>query len=217
MKLIQTQDYLLLIDKEAEIKENTNTFKEGFNGDWFWNSKYNSIQRIGDITEFDFKIISFYPLTKEAKELEKLPLLPNPFENSFDITKWAKEEHKYNHRSIHELSFVLGCEVGYEKAQSKQFNLEDIVKAIEMAYSKGLAKPNSGRLSDVLKVQEEIIQSLFTQQLPVSFEPEYKKQFIKYDEEVSSYKGDGFIANSDILKTITNSEGKEEIQGRYVY
>jgi hypothetical protein len=49
---------LYVVDDEEKIKENTFTVKEGFNGDWFWNSKYNFIARIGDITEFDFKIIA---------------------------------------------------------------------------------------------------------------------------------------------------------------
>lgn len=49
---------LYVISPEEKIKENTNTFKEGFNGDWFWNSKYNTIAQTGDITSFDFKIIA---------------------------------------------------------------------------------------------------------------------------------------------------------------
>jgi len=48
----------------------------------------------------------------------------------------------------------------------KQFSLEDMERAIEMAYSKGLSKPISGRLSDVPMIQKSIIHSLFTQQLP---------------------------------------------------
>lgn len=41
---------------DRKIKENTNTFSQGLNGDWYYNTKYKSIARTGDITEFDFKI-----------------------------------------------------------------------------------------------------------------------------------------------------------------
>ena len=55
---------------------------------------------------------------------------------------------------------------------------------------------------------EEIIQLLSTQQLPESFEPEIRiiNQDYRFDR-----------GNREELKTITNSEGKEEIQGKYVY
>jgi len=48
----------ILVDESAKIKENTNTFNEGFNGDWFYNSIYKTIARIGDITAYDFKLIA---------------------------------------------------------------------------------------------------------------------------------------------------------------
>lgn len=49
------------------------------------------------------------------------------------------------------------------KAHQKlaEFTIEDIKKVIDKAYSKGLAKPNSGRLSDIPQIQDEIIRSLF--------------------------------------------------------
>lgn len=47
-----------------------------------------------------------------------------------------------------------------ELVKDKLFTVTDMEKAINKAYSKGLARPNSGRLSDIPKVQSEIIQSL---------------------------------------------------------
>lgn len=63
----------LYLTSSRKIKENTNTFKEGFNGDWYYNSIYKSIQQIGDITSFDFKIEA-----TTNPEL-KLPLIPQSF------------------------------------------------------------------------------------------------------------------------------------------
>jgi len=48
----------ILIDETAKIKPNTNTFIQGLNGDWFYNSVHKDIARIGDITAFDFKVIA---------------------------------------------------------------------------------------------------------------------------------------------------------------
>src|SRR5690606_2288457 len=87
-KLIKTKDYLLLIDEKAEIKE----------GDYYF-SKNNNIVTTCDSKEEakecavlrhnDFKIIAYYPLSKEAEELD-LPLLPNPFkEKEIDAEKLA--------------------------------------------------------------------------------------------------------------------------------
>lgn len=88
MKLIQTKDYLLLIDEEAEIKLNDlflgddrdrlteserwkickNESTEGVN--------YLMCEGVGYQKGYNaFLILSYYPLTKEAKELD-LPLLP---------------------------------------------------------------------------------------------------------------------------------------------
>jgi guanylate kinase len=49
---------LYVISTTDKIKENTNTIKEGLNGDYFWNSKYFTIQNIGDVTPYDFKILA---------------------------------------------------------------------------------------------------------------------------------------------------------------
>ena len=207
MKILSNNMYLLLIDEEAEIKENTNTFKEGFNGDWFWCSKYNSIQRIGDITEFDFKIIAYYPLTKEAKELD-LPLLPN-FKSEytvFQIIDMLVNICKATYPQFEEWVEYKEVEKFKASRQSdKQFSLEDMQKAIEMAQQESW---DEGGYLGLEHKPEEIIQSLSTQQLPKEFIPDY--------EEIEV---DRFIPKMpiNILKTIINSEGKEELVGTYKY
>lgn len=51
-----------------------------------------------------------------------------------DIQKLAIEEHKYNHRSIKEVDFRLGFEIGWNKhAEKYKFTEEDVKKAIQLA------------------------------------------------------------------------------------
>src|SRR5690606_16767197 len=84
MKLISSKEYLLLIDEVTGFKS----------GDWNYEID-NTIQ----IYQFSYdiekypgnKIIAYYPLKKEAKELD-LPLLPNPFER--DIERLAGEFYR---------------------------------------------------------------------------------------------------------------------------
>jgi len=55
--LYKIEDELYIISSSEKIKENTQSFKEGLNGDWFYNTIYNFMARTGDITPYDFKII----------------------------------------------------------------------------------------------------------------------------------------------------------------
>ena len=55
--LYKIKDELYIVSSSEKIKENTQSFKQGLNGDWFYNTIYNFIARTGDITSYDFKII----------------------------------------------------------------------------------------------------------------------------------------------------------------
>ena len=55
--LYKIENELYIVSSSEKIKENTQTHIQGFNGDWFYNTIYNFIARIGDITSYDFKII----------------------------------------------------------------------------------------------------------------------------------------------------------------
>ena len=55
--LYKIKDELYIVSSSEKIKENTQSFKQGLNGDWFYNTIYNFIVRTGDITSYDFKII----------------------------------------------------------------------------------------------------------------------------------------------------------------
>lgn len=94
MKLINTKEYLLLIDEEAEIEEG---------GYFYWNLEHDSgigfcshinkeSLRINDdflncrIKEIGYGVFSIvaYRKIKEAKGLD-LPSLPNPFKEVVDL------------------------------------------------------------------------------------------------------------------------------------
>src|SRR5690606_4611723 len=136
-KLIQTINYLLLIDEEAEIQTGDWCYDYIVNGETGELEPYIFIKR-GKVENIETstinKIIAYYPLVKEAGELD-LPLLPNPFEeiNIEDLSEKANG-YAYYGKPLGEkyLAFKEGFIEGYKAAQSKQFSLEDVEKAIEM-------------------------------------------------------------------------------------
>lgn len=201
MKLITTNDYLLLVDEEGEIK--TNLWSHLKVGD----SYYSKIR--DEVTELQpkekgydpsgFILIAYRPLTDEAKELD-LPWLP-PFKED-EFSKYYQIVFDYVNSGIRNFGAMMGLYKLKEIAQSKQFSLEDVKKAIDMARETYLeADPEGGNEEWVGYTEEQIIQSLSNQKLPSEFIPE------------ENY-GDGALTK---YKTIKNSEGKEEIKGKYVY
>lgn len=49
-----------------------------------------------------------------------------------DLVLYAKEEHKFNHRSIQEIGFVLGVKIGYQKSQETHpFSEKDMIEFSE--------------------------------------------------------------------------------------
>src|SRR5690606_29693213 len=109
MKLVKNNSYLLLIDEEAEIKEG-DTVYENISGVFAPYEKE-------DIVENPIKVIAYYPLTKEVKELD-LPLLPNPFEEEPLMKQASKlRELRGYHKDSH-YSFCGGFIEGYKAAKS---------------------------------------------------------------------------------------------------
>ena len=74
--LYKIEDELYIISLSEKIKENTQSFKEGLNGDWFYNTIYNLIARIGNITPYDFKIIL---TTNKLLIKDGVQAIPNEF------------------------------------------------------------------------------------------------------------------------------------------
>src|SRR5690606_32678226 len=160
-----------------------------------------------------------YPLTTESKELD-LPLLPNPFEEGVDVEKLACAKYNvkdgirdYDERYYNTIN-VAKAEAfieGYNAApQSKQYSLEDMIAFGKKCFYKGFDKSENDDANSFTAWREEapeLIQSLSTQRLPVSFEHEY-------DIVHTDHAPNGF---EKLLKFKTNSEGKKEIQGSYKY
>lgn len=213
MKLIQTKDYLLLINTEAEIKEGDiaiHDFGMGYDLEIpcdVDNLKSNTRKLV----------VAYYPLTEEAKELD-LPLLPNPFENETHIKELAQQSWGNVHRTG-----VLGFIEGYKAAQSdKQFSLEDMIKAFNTGKKhiykceangkdkKCYCRNDNDCNQRSYMTAEEYVQSLSTQQLPKEFEPLI--EIYDFDHGV----GRSCIPRK-ILKTVANSENKEVLVGTYKY
>lgn len=246
-KLIQTKDYLLLINEEAEIKINESTYDfeicpcfgknkhtEGIV--WSFDDKRMHIGNFIETTQtgdsgYDiikingyclYPIAAYYPLTKEAKLLN-LPLLPNPFEKvdvEEEFNRVDDEKIRYSTEEYLEWSaYKIGFFDGYIAAQSKQFSLED-VEQILFDYDNVDWSKREHKQPTIIWLKEKI-QSLSTQQLPKEFIPEYEDGCLNYtDNKTCDKPCDNMFClpkGKLELKTITNLEGKQELVGTYKY
>lgn len=221
MKLIHTKDYLLLIDEEADININNYIvakdlsgiakIKEYKKGHILANDISQNIELgISYHQTSDWnKIIAYRPLTEGAKELD-LPLLP-PFKED-EFLKYYQIVFDYVNSGIRNFKAMMGLLKLREIAQSKQFSLEDIEQVIKLTLED--AKKSVIWSEEYYKhLSNRVIQSLSTQQLPKEFTPEYKDEYISNGKIVKSLP----ISSLRELKTITNSEGKQELVGTYKY
>lgn len=186
-----------------------------------------------------YKILAHLPLNN-APILEGVDLLP-PFKKEVDVEKLAcniynlsLDEYEYiseelsQNRSLIEEHYkdmgreeiaeryfdVISFIAGYNAAQAKQFSLEDMKKAIDLArlgVEQTILNRNTGKCFYNFSTQE-IIQSLSTQQLPIDFIPRLYPKYTQYD---------GFEEDDEIptmsLMTTTNSQGQKVVQGEYKF
>lgn len=207
MKLLQTKDYLLLIDEEAEVCRGQHRFL---------NNKVEPIHEGHNYPYKGNKVIAYYPLNSEAKELD-LPLLPNPFEE-VDIKKLAENswEGCDGCNETDEYFWKKGFMFGYNMAQSnKQFSLEDMKKAIKMATY--INPSDTSRFYS----SEEIIQSLSTQQLPKQFSLEDmiafgKKCFYKGFDKSENDDANCFTAWKEEANELLQSLSTQQLPKEFV-
>lgn len=210
MKLVKTDLYLLLIDEEAEIQKGDLMYDNHLVGLCNCTKVVNKLpySYTSSFLNVD-KVIAYYPLTKEAKELD-LPKLP-PFKEVIPNSEYEEGMFGYTDTEVRVAQNAF--KEGYKAAQSKQYSLEDIEQILfdydNVDWSKREHKKATIMMKEWLK---EKIQSLSTQRLPKEFEPIMYPKYTQYD---------GFEEDDEIPvmtpMTYTNSEGKQEIQGRYVY
>jgi len=183
MKLIKTDKYLLLIDEKADLGINKSFW--GYCWNW-WDQIHFFKQGLRENASGRGRIqliIAYYPLTSEAKPLDGISLLPNPFEDKWE---WYNNIQNTGWEPISpsEMDAIIahGLKPQPEfRKNYKQFSLEDIRKAIEMARevywdtdNNGFSLNTEGDWSSK-HTESDIIQSL-SNKLPKEFIPELEKQ-----------------------------------------
>lgn len=170
MKLLQTNTYLLLIDEEAEIQKGDLMYDNHLVGLCNCTKVVNKLpySYTSSFLNVD-KVIAYYPISSEAKELD-LPKLP-PFKKIIPNSEYEEGMFGYTDTEVRVAQNAF--KEGYRAAQSKQFTLEDIEQILfdydNVDWSKREHKKPTIMMKEWLK---EKIQSLSTQQLPVGFIPE---------------------------------------------
>ena len=211
MKLVKTDLYLLLIDEEAKIKPDDYIIHDTVEGIVEANDEWDYR---GEKDDYWNKAIAYRKLNENAKELN-LPLLPNPFKSNYKHPFYALlsaidilKSDGFDERCDVLVHLEETKNFIQNVMQSKQFSLEDMKKAIEMAKEGKLIFNSEEYGFDFKYTREEIIQSLSTQQLPKEFIPEIR--IINQDYRFER-------GQREELKTITNPEGKKELVGKYLY
>jgi hypothetical protein len=132
-----------IVTSDEEILPNTLYMNNGvlFTSDSVYDEGNNPNNSNPKVTNHNFKVIAQqdqidFSALKEEEQKEI---------GWFDTVKFAREEHKFNHKSVHEMSFVLGVEIGFQKAQEllsdRRFSLEDMFKVLDLM--KHIAKTSS--------------------------------------------------------------------------
>lgn len=239
-ELIQTKDYLLLVEKVYGFKV----------GDWNYEED-NTIP----VYQFDYnideypsnKIIAYYPLTKEAEELD-LPLLPNPFAEAStkELAKQFSLEDMRNmfilggkHKMQNPDSFLIKMEEILQSLSAQQLPKEftpEIIKSVRYKY---LDNSHEKRFTFKGLIPGDILIANETQRgLGGDFIP-YNMDLIEKSKEYMIKKISSFglytvpwiidedcnhdipdfdlftVKNEGCIRTITNSEGKLEVVGTY--
>ena len=177
-----------VVISDEEIKPNTKTFKEGFNGDWFWNSKHNQISNIGDITSFDFKIIA----TIAPFKLEGLPMLELPNQGKYII-----EYQQYPDGTHVCIAYNNGdwfCDCGIEGNEISENNARIILNSLNSQL------PNQEE--DVSKIATDYVNSE-----EISAKKKWNtKQYFDYDLRGIDLKGkDEFLYKKLLLKILSET------------
>ena len=202
--IIKTEKYLLVCD-DSEIKV----------GDWTYNPMkgiifLSSLGLMISVNSFTKKIIAHLSLNG-APVLEGVPLLPSLLKED-DVQKLADEASQKFKRNDELDDLILGVsansfEEGYNKAKEKyKYTEEDLSKA----WTAGAVFRAFGDLEFSFENWfANYKESLQQPKLPIGFECETERVF-KHNEHMER-------EFYHVPKTITNSEGRVELVGKYIY
>ena len=165
LQLVHIDNYLIVVD-DSEPKIGDIVLEEYVDG----TKGMEQIDTLNDIDVLLQKRITHHLPLNNAPVLEGIELLP-PLD--IDLYSYATEEHKFNHKSVQEIGFVLGVKIGYNKAKEDyKYTEEDLRIAIQQAFLSGVE-----RLEDFEKVEKMIIENIqgLQPKLPTSFDTETKQ------------------------------------------
>jgi hypothetical protein len=224
--LIKTNEYLLICD-DSEIKDGDKVLYN--NRDILttlqfdtWFTKWDFVEKIippANYIRNCKKIIAHLPLNG-APVLEGVPVLSSLSEED-DVKELFKEEYEQARKrgsQDYAEGYYGGLLDGYEQARKKYKYTEfNIITAFEYGWN----QRHYGKIdeNELLEIEKRFIQSL-QQPTPIGFECEMAE---------SHYVSGGLVAQNTIggkglihhtnksIKTITNSEGRVEWVGKYIY
>jgi hypothetical protein len=216
--LTKTEDFLFVLDN-SEIKEGVWYFLPRTQSPHFCGSK-ESEEELNLERDFGVrKILAHIPINRPEQTLYGLPTLPTLPENHDDsIDDMAREFYwKRNpNKDLAENSrpdMVIGFVGGYNKSREKyKFTEEDLKASFAHCarYAANCMMTDKevdfyGEWENYLKNIQSIQQIKF----PIAFECEF------YDIQVKNINTHELIKGR--MKTVTNSEGRTEWVGKYIY
>lgn len=154
------------------------------------------------------RVIAYRPL-KDVPILEGVPLLPQ-FSQEDEVEKLAdlflKEEVQVASESTNR-AIKLGFNEGYNKAKSTyEFTLEDMRECWNKAFMEGMS------------LDDEIHDTLFFDNFIQSLKIKRPKYFECEMEQLNNKHGASYATKTLYRsKTITNSQGRLELIGKYIY
>ena len=227
--IIKTTDYLLICDDSyinngVKVLYNNRDILTTLQFDT-WFTKWDFVEKIippANYIRNCKKIIAHRPLNG-APILDGVFILPSLEDGVKELFKEEYEQARKRGSQDYAEGYYGGILDGYEQAREKyKFTKEDILNAIETGYQCGLGydddNPNIA-LAQIVYIKDNFIQSLQQPKLPIAFECEIEPEY-KYIGAVKGVKGSGDKIknkNAGKPKTITNSEGRVEWVGKYIY
>ncbi len=226
-ELIKTEHYLLVVSDE-EIEDGNFIYETNIGEVSRVDIKYCELLKTGVKVEPFVKVLAHLPLNG-AEHLEGVDLLPPIPKEQYDIEQMAiehsvselsmypetsstlTESEVLRLRSLIEAHSYRGFKKGCNKAkETYKYTEEDMQRSLLKMAQKCREEMNlslSSYVNNISKNSDEIIQSLNQPKLPIAFDS-HTQRFADRNNILKQWDGP---------KTITNSEGKTEWVGNYIF